>query len=75
MTKVTANTLEELVARLEDVNADTALAEIRAYNEAVRSEIPGGTGLTDGSVFGRIAGANAAKAAKSESQSKRLAGT
>jgi hypothetical protein len=26
-------------------------------------------------VFGRIAGANAAKAAKSESQSKRLAGT
>ncbi len=75
MTKVTANTLEELVARLEDVNADTALAEIRAYNEAVRSEIPGGTGLTNSSVFGRIAGANAAKAAKSESQSKRLAGT
>ena len=36
---------------------------------------PGGTGLTNGSVFGRIAGANAAKAAKSESQSKRVAGT
>jgi len=75
VTKVTANTLEELVARLEDVNADTALAEIRAYNEAVRSEIPGGTGLTNGSVFGRIAGASAAKTAKSESQSKRVAGT
>jgi len=57
------------------VNADTALAEIRAYNEAVRSEIPGGTGLTNGSVFGRIAGANAAKAAKSESHSKRVART
>jgi len=26
VTKVTANTLEELVARLDDVNADTALA-------------------------------------------------
>src|SRR5213593_1699642 len=36
---------------------------------------PGGTGLTNGSVFGRIAGANAAKAAKSESQPKRVAGT
>src|SRR5437879_7377681 len=36
---------------------------------------PGGTGLTNGSVFGRIAGANAAKTAKSESQSKRVAGT
>ncbi len=36
---------------------------------------PGGTGLTNGSVFGRIAGANAAKAAKSESQSERVAGT
>jgi len=36
---------------------------------------PGGTGLTNGSVFGRIAGANAAKAAKSESRSKRVAGT
>ncbi len=36
---------------------------------------PGGTGLTNGSVFGRIAGANAAKAARAESQSKRVAGT
>ena len=35
---------------------------------------PGGTGLTNGSVFGRIAGASAAKAAKSESQPKRVAG-
>ncbi len=156
VTKVTANTLEELVAKLDDVNADAALAEIRAYNKAVRTEIPfnpnvkdgrcttglavnksnwantldtppfeayavtcgitftfgglrinsdaqvmstdgepipglyaagelvggifyfnypGGTGLTNGSVFGRIAGANAAKAAISETQSKRVAGT
>ncbi len=156
VTKVAANTLEELVAKLDDVNAETALAEIRAYNAAVRTDVPfnpnvkdgrcttglavnksnwantldtppfeayavtcgitftfgglrinsgaqvmstdgepiaglyaagelvggifyfnypGGTGLTNGSVFGRIAGANAAKAAISESQSKRVAGT
>ena len=155
VTKVTANTLEELVKKLDDVDADAALAEIRAYNTAVRTDIPfnpnvkdgrcttglavnksnwantldtppfeayavtcgitfsfgglrvntdaqvmstdgepipglyaagelvggifyfnyaGGTGLTNGSVFGRIAGANAAKAAKSGSQSKRVAG-
>jgi len=156
VTKVTANTLEELVKKLDDVNADAALKEIKAYNAAVRTEIPfnpnvkdgrcttglavnksnwantldtppfeayavtcgitftfgglrintgaqvmstdgepipglyaagelvggifyfnypGGSGLTNGSVFGRIAGANAAKAARSESRSKRVAGT
>jgi len=156
MTKASANTLEELVEKLDDVDARAALEEIRRYNAAVRTEIPfnpnvkdgrcttglavnksnwantvdtppfeayavtcgitftfgglrintdaqvistdgepiaglfaageltggifyfnypGGTGLTNGSVFGRIAGANAAKAAKSESQSKRVAGT
>ena len=156
VTKVTANTLEELAKKLDDVKADAALKEIKAYNAAVRTDIPfnpnikdgrctsglavnksnwantidtppfeayavtcgitftfgglrintdahvistdgdpipglfaagevvggifyfnypGGTGLTNGSVFGRIAGANAAKAAKSESQSKRVAGT
>ena len=156
VTKVTASTLEELVEKLDDVDARAALEEIRRYNAAVRTDIPfnpnvkdgrcttgltvnksnwantldtppfeayavtcgitftfgglrintdaqvistdgepiaglfaageltggifyfnypGGTGLTNGSVFGRIAGANAAKAAKSESQSKRVAGT
>ena len=155
VTKVTANTLEELVKKLDDVNAAAALKEIKAYNAAVRADIPfnpnvkdgrcttglavnksnwantldtppfeayavtcgitftfgglrintdsqvistdgepiaglyaagelvggifyfnypGGTGLTNGSVFGRIAGASAAKAARSESQSKRVAG-
>ncbi|TMG89433.1 MAG: FAD-binding dehydrogenase [Betaproteobacteria bacterium] len=155
VTKVTANTLEELVAKLDDVNADAALKEIKAYNAAVRTDIPfdpnvkdgrctqglainksnwantldtppfeayavtcgitftfgglrintgaqvistdgdpipglyaagelvggifyfnypGGTGLTNGSVFGRIAGANAARAAQSVTQSKRVAG-
>jgi tricarballylate dehydrogenase len=156
VTKVTASTLEELVKKLDDVDASAALEEIRRYNAAVRTEIPfnpnvkdgrcttglivnksnwantldtppfeayavtcgitftfgglrinsdaqvistdgepiaglfaageltggifyfnypGGSGLTNGSVFGRIAGANAAKAAQSESQSKRVAGT
>ena len=156
VTKVTANTLEELVRKLDDVNADAALKEIKAYNAAVRTDIPfnpnvkdgrcttglavnksnwantldtppfeayavtcgitftfgglridtgaqvmstdgdpiaglyaagelvggifyfnypGGTGLSNGSVFGRIAGSNAAKAAKSEAQPKRVAGT
>jgi len=40
VTKVTANTLEELVKKLDDVNADAALAEIKAYNAAVRIDIP-----------------------------------
>jgi tricarballylate dehydrogenase len=156
VTKVTANTLEELVKKLDDVNPDAALKEIKAYNAAVKTDIPfnpnvkdgrcttglavnksnwantidappfeayavtcgitfsfgglrintdaqvistdgepipglfaagelvggifyfnypGGTGLTNGSVFGRIAGANAAKAARSVNQSKRAAGT
>src|SRR5258708_39861152 len=35
---------------------------------------PGGAGLTNGSVFGRIAGASAAQAAKSENQPERGAG-
>ncbi len=155
VTKVTASTLEELVEKLDAVDARAALEEIRRYNAAVRTDIPfnpnvkdgrcttgltvnksnwantldtppfeayavtcgitftfgglrintdaqvistdgepiaglfaageltggifyfnypGGSGLTNGSVFGRIAGANAAKAAKSESQSKRVAG-
>jgi len=118
VTKVTANTLEELVKKLDDVNAEVALKEIKAYNAAVKTDIPfnptsrtaaapkawpstnptgptpstprpsrptpspaaslslselvggifyfnypGGTGLTNGAVFGKIAGASAAKQA------------
>src|SRR5258708_33207253 len=156
VTKVTANTLEELVAKLDDVNADAALKEIEAYNAAVRTDIPfnpnakdgrcttglavnksnwantldtppfepyavtcattftfgglrintdaqaistdgepipglfaagelvggifyfnypGGTGLTNGSVFRRLAGASAAQAAETERQAKIVPGT
>jgi len=144
VTRVVANSLEELVGKLEDVDATQALREIETYNRAVRADIafdpnvkdgrcteglavpksnwantldtppfeayavtcgitftfgglrintdaqvisadgepipglyaagelvggifyfnyPGGTGLTNGSVFGRIAGANAARRA------------
>jgi tricarballylate dehydrogenase len=40
VTKVTANTLEDLVKKLDDVDADAALAEIKAYNAAVRKDVP-----------------------------------
>jgi len=48
VTKVSANTLEELVRKLDDVNADAALAEIRAYNKAVRTEVPFNPNVKDG---------------------------
>jgi tricarballylate dehydrogenase len=43
-----ANTLEELVAKLDDVNAAVALAEIKAYNAAVRSDVPFNPNIKDG---------------------------
>ena len=36
ITKVTADSLEELVTKLDDVDAEACLAEIKAYNSAVR---------------------------------------
>ncbi len=48
VTKVSASTLEELVRKLDDVNAGAALAEIRAYNEAVRADIPFNPNVKDG---------------------------
>ncbi len=48
VTKVTANTLEELVEKLDDVNADAALKEIKAYNTAVRTDIPFNPNVKDG---------------------------
>jgi tricarballylate dehydrogenase len=48
VTKVTANTLEELVKKLDDVNPEAALAEIRAYNAAVRTDIPFNPNIKDG---------------------------
>ena len=48
VTKITANTLEELVKKLDDVNADAALKEIKAYNAAVRTDIPFNPNIKDG---------------------------
>jgi tricarballylate dehydrogenase len=48
VTKVRAATLEELVRKLDDVNAETALATIRAYNSAVEQGIPFNPNVKDG---------------------------
>jgi tricarballylate dehydrogenase len=48
VTKRTADTLEDLVKQLDDVDARAALAEIRAYNRAVRTEVPFNPNVKDG---------------------------
>jgi tricarballylate dehydrogenase len=48
VTKVVANTLEELVQKLDDVDAEAALKEIKAYNAAVRTDIPFNPNVKDG---------------------------
>ena len=48
VTKVTGNTLEELVRKLDDVNAEGALAELTAYNAAVQTDVPFNATIKDG---------------------------
>ena len=48
VTKRTASTLEELVEKLDDVDAATALEEIKRYNAAVRQDIAFNPNLKDG---------------------------
>ena len=48
VTKVSANTLEELVKKLDDVNAEVALKELHAYNAAVQKDIPFNPNVKDG---------------------------
>ncbi len=48
VTKVVANSLEELVAKLDDVDKDVALKEILEYNAAVRQDIPFNPNAKDG---------------------------
>lgn len=48
MTKVTADTLEELVTKLEDVNAERALSTIHAFNDAVDDDVPFNPNVKDG---------------------------
>lgn len=48
VTRVAADTLEELVGKLDDVNAPRALETIRAYNAAVRTDIAFDPNVKDG---------------------------
>ncbi len=48
VTKRTANSLEELVKQLDDVDGDAALTELKAYNAAVRTEIAFNPNVKDG---------------------------
>lgn len=47
-TKTRADTLEELVTKLEGVDAATALEEIKAYNAAVSTDTPFNPNIEDG---------------------------
>jgi tricarballylate dehydrogenase len=48
VTKVTASSLEELVSKLDDVDAQTALKELKAYNAAVKQDVPFNPNVKDG---------------------------
>ncbi len=48
ITKVSADTLEALVGKLDDVDRDACLKEIHAYNEAVQTETPFNPNVKDG---------------------------
>ena len=48
VTKIRANTLEELCAKMEDVDAAKALATIKEYNNAVMTDVPFNPNVKDG---------------------------
>ncbi|MBC6439226.1 MAG: FAD-dependent tricarballylate dehydrogenase TcuA [Rhodospirillales bacterium] len=48
ITRVSADTLEDLCARLDDVDTEGALETVRAYNAAVRTDIPYDPNVKDG---------------------------
>jgi tricarballylate dehydrogenase len=48
VTKVRADTLEELVKKLDDVNPERALETIKAYNKAVRKDVKFDPNVKDG---------------------------
>ncbi|MDH3286815.1 MAG: FAD-dependent tricarballylate dehydrogenase TcuA [Betaproteobacteria bacterium] len=48
VTKARADTLEELVQKLEGVDAENCLREIQDYNNAVRTDIPFNMAIKDG---------------------------
>ena len=48
VTRVVANTLEDLAAKLEGVNAEAFLKTVREYNAAVQTQVPFNHGAKDG---------------------------
>jgi tricarballylate dehydrogenase len=48
VTKVTADTIEELAAKLDDVDADAFVREVEAFNAAVRTDVPFDPSVKDG---------------------------
>ena len=48
ITKVTANTIEDLAAKLDDVDAEAFVDEIDKYNAAVMSDVPFDPAIKDG---------------------------
>jgi tricarballylate dehydrogenase len=48
VTKVSADSLEELVSKLDDVDPQAALEEIRRYNQAVNTAAPFNPNIKDG---------------------------
>jgi tricarballylate dehydrogenase len=48
VTKISGNTLEELVAKMDDTDQEVALSEIKKYNAAVRTDIPFNPNVKDG---------------------------
>jgi tricarballylate dehydrogenase len=48
VTKRAADTLEELVRKLDDVDPQAALAEIRKFNRSVRTDVPFNPNVKDG---------------------------
>jgi tricarballylate dehydrogenase len=48
VTRRVANSLEDLVSKLEDTDGETALREIQQYNAAVRTDIPFDPNVKDG---------------------------
>ena len=48
VTKVKANSIEELVGKLEDVNKDALLETIREFNAAVKRDVPFNPNVKDG---------------------------
>jgi tricarballylate dehydrogenase len=48
VTKVVANTIEELAAKLDDVNAEALIATIKEYNASITRDVPFSPNVKDG---------------------------